>query len=32
MNNFYIEGKIINEKGEFKNSDIYSALGYQINF
>ena len=32
MNNFYIEGKIINEKGEFKDSDIYSALGYQINF
>ena len=32
MNNFYIEGKIINEQGEFKDSDIYSALGYQINF
>ncbi len=32
MNNFYIESKIINEEGDFKDSKFYSVCGYQINF
>lgn len=32
MNNFYIEGKLISEKDEFKESNFHSALGYKINF